>query len=122
MKKLIIAFLLAMVCILTLAGCNNRNLNYIIANEPSITGIVKDTNDHFILIENENGKYWVSRKVENSDGIYSPITIGDEVMVYYDGNIKEIILSSSIESRHQISTVYAILLIVPADRTINETS
>lgn len=121
MRKLT-AFVLAMVCIFALAGCNHRSMNYMITNEPSIRGIVRDANDHFVLIERENGEYWVSRKVENSDGIYSPITVGDEVMVYYDGNIKEIILSSSIETGSQISTVYAILLIEPADRTVNETS
>ena len=59
MKKLI-ALVLAMVCVLGLVGCNNRSMNYIISNEPSITGIVKETNEDAILIENDNGEYWVS--------------------------------------------------------------
>ena len=114
MRKLI-ALVLVLICVLSLAGCNNKGLNYIIANEPSITGIIKDTNDTSILIENETGEYWVSLNVENKDGIYSPIMVGDEVSVYYDGTIAE-------SYPMQINTVYAILLIEPADRTVNEQS
>ena len=65
------------------------------------------------MIENGSGEYVVSLNVENSDGIYSPIQVGDEVTVYYDGNITE---SFSM----QINRVYAVLLIEPADRTVNE--
>ena len=114
MKKLI-ALVLVSICVLGLAACNNRSMNYIIENEPSITGIVKETNDTSILIENENGEYWVSLNVENKDGTYSPVMAGDEVTVYYDGNIAE-------SYPMQINTVYAVLLIEPADRTINERS
>ncbi len=42
MKK-IISFALALLCVLGLAGCNTRSMNYIISHEPSITGVVKDT-------------------------------------------------------------------------------
>ena len=87
MKKLI-ALVLAMVCVLGLVGCNNRSMNYIISNEPSITGIVKETNEDAILIENDNGEYWVSLNVENKDSMTS-FNIGDEIVVYYDGNIAE---------------------------------
>jgi len=111
-KKLIV-LALALVCVLGLVGCNNRNMNYIISNEPSIKGIVKETSEHSILIENDNGEYWVSLNVENKDGIYSPIMVGDEVAVYYDGNIAE-------SYPMQINTVYAILLQEPANRTVNE--
>ena len=114
MRKLI-ALVLVLICVLSLAGCNNKSLNHIIANEPSITGVIKDTNDTSILIENETGEYWVSLNVENKDGIYSPIKVGDEVSVYYDGTIAE-------SYPMQINTVYAILLIEPADRTVNEQS
>ena len=113
MKRLT-ALVLAMLCVLALAGCNNRSMNYIIANEPSITGIVKETNDNAILIENENGEYWVSLNVENEDSM-THFSIGDEVVVYYDGSIAE-------SYPMQINTVYAILLIEPADRTVNERS
>lgn len=113
MKKLI-AFVLVMICVLTLAGCNNRSMNYIIQNEPSITGIVKTiTNDAF-LMENETGEYWVSLKVENKDSM-THFSIGDEVVVYFDGNVAE-------SYPMQINTVYAITLKTPADRTANEES
>ena len=113
MKKLI-ALVLALVCVLGLVGCNNRSMNYIIENEPSITGIVKETNDNSILIENENGEYWVSLNVENKDSMTN-FSVGDEVVVYYDGNIAE-------SYPMQINTVYAITLKTPADRTANDNS
>lgn len=113
MKKLI-ALVLALVCVLGLVGCKNRSMNYIIENEPSITGIIKETNDNSILIENKDGKYWVSLNVENKDSMTN-FSVGDEVVVYYDGNIAE-------SYPMQINTVYAITLKTPADRTENENS
>lgn len=112
MKKYLL-ILISIICMMGLAGCNNRSMNYIISNEPSMTGIIKETNENSILIENETGEYWVSLQVENSDGIYSPIMVGDEVTVYYDGNIAE-------SYPMQINTVYAVLLKEPADRSVNE--
>ena len=113
MKKLI-ALVLALVCVLVMVGCNNRSMNYIISNEPSITGIIKETNDNSILIENEDGEYWVSLNVENKDSMTN-FSVGDEVVVYYDGNIAE-------SYPMQINTVYAITLKTPADRTENDNS
>ena len=113
MKKLIALFL-ALVCVLGMVGCNNRSMNYIISNEPSITGIVKETNENAIMIENADGEYWVSRNVENKDSMTS-FNIGDEVVVYYDGNVAE-------SYPMQINTVYAITLKTPADRTENNKS
>ena len=113
MKKLI-ALVLALVCILSLAGCDRKSMNYIIQNEPSITGLVKDIGDSAILIENEDGEYWVSLNVENRDSV-TLFTIGDEVVVYFDGHIAE-------SSPMQISHVYAITLTTPADRTENDRS
>ena len=84
-------------------------------NEPSIKGTIKEVNENSILVENESGEYWVSLTVENKDGIYSPIMAGDKVTVYYDGNIAE-------NYPMQINTVHAILLVEPADRTVNEKS
>lgn len=112
MKKLIALVLL--VCVFALAGCNNRSMNYIIENEPNIIGVVKDTNDNSILIENEDGEYWVSLNVENKDSV-THFSIGDEVVVYYDGNVAE-------SYPMQINTVYAITLKTPADRTENDKS
>ena len=111
MKKSI-ALLLALVCLLALAGCNQRSMNAIIANEPSITGLVKDTGDRAILIENDVGEYWVSLDVENKDSM-THFSIGDEVTVYFDGMVAE-------SSPMQIAAVYAITLTTPADRTVND--
>lgn len=113
MKKLI-ALVLALIYVLSLVGCNNRSMNYIISNEPSITGIVKETNENAILIGNDNGEYWVSLNVENKDSMIH-FSIGDEVVVYYDGNIAE-------SYPMQINTVYAITLNTPADRAENDKS
>ena len=88
------------------------SMNDIIANAPSITGIVKDTGEKAILIENEQGQYWVSLNVENKDSTVS-FSIGDEVVVYFDGLVAE-------SYPMQISTVYAITLKTPADRAENE--
>ena len=113
LKKLT-AVILSLICLLGLVGCNNRSMNYIIANEPNIVGFVKEANEHSILIENENGEYWVSLDVENEDSM-THFSIGDEVVVYYDGNIAE-------SYPMQINTVYAILLKEPVDRTENNKS
>ena len=107
-----IALLLALICLLTLAGCGPRSMNDIISNEPSILGIVRDTGDRAILIENENGEYWVSLDAENKDSM-THFSIGDQVAVYFDGNIAE-------SYPMQISTVYAICLLQPSDRTGEE--
>ena len=113
MKKLTVVFLV-MILMFSMAGCNNRSMNYIIQNEPNITGMVKTiTNDAF-LMENETGEYWVSLKVENKDSM-THFSIGDEVVVYFDGNIAE-------SYPMQINTVYAITLKTPADRAVNEIS
>ena len=111
MKKLT-ALVLALVCVLGLTGCNHRNMNYIIENEPSITGIVKDIGEKAILIENEQGQYWVSLDVENKDSM-THFSVGDEVVVYFDGMVAE-------SYPMQINTVYAITLKTPADRAENE--
>ena len=113
MKKLI-ALVLTLVCVLAMVGCNNRSMNYIISNEPSITGTVKETNENAILIENDNGEYWVALNVENKDSL-TRFNVGDEVVVYYDGNVAE-------SYPMQINTVYAITLKTPADRTENNKS
>ena len=113
MKRLT-ALLLILVCVIGFVGCGNRSMNDIIANEPSITGIVKDTDENAILIDNENGEYWVSRDVECQDSV-TDFEIGDEVVVYFDGSIAE-------SYPMQINKVYAITLKIPADRAENDKS
>lgn len=111
MKKYI-AILLTLLCFFSLIGCNKKSMNYIIKNEPSITGVVKETGESCILLETEIGECVVSLNVENKDSMTS-FQIGDEVVVYYDGSIAE-------SYPMQIHTVYAITLKEPADRTVNE--
>ena len=107
-----IAGMLALICVLALVGSNNRSMNYIIENEPNMTGVVKEVKDHSVLMENEAGEYWVSLNVENKDSM-THFDVGDEVVVYFDGNISE-------SYPMQINTVYAITLKTPADRTGNK--
>ncbi len=87
-------------------------MNDIIANAPSITGIVKNTGDRAILIENGNGEYWVSLDVACKESM-THFNIGDEVVVYFDGMVAE-------SSPMQINKVYAITLKTPADRREND--
>ena len=110
MKKWM-AFVLAAVCLMSIAGCG-RTMDYIIANEPSVTGIVEEVHDKYILIHIETDGYpngadcTVSLDAENKDSM-THFSVGDEVVVYYDGAIAE-------SSPLQISTVYAITLLTPA--------
>ena len=114
MKKYTILLLVVLI-IGGLVGCNNRSMYYIIENEPNVTGIVTEVRDEYIqiYIENEGYPYGancnVSFDVENGDGLYSPISVGDEVVVYFDGSIAE-------SDPMQINTVYAITLRTPATR------
>ena len=116
-----IAFVLALVCVLALVGCNTKSLNYIIENKPSVTGIVEEVHENYFIMYSEtadgypNGSRWaVSLNVENKDS-YTAIAVGDEIVMYYDGMAME-------TDPLKVSTVYAITLKNPADRTVNETS
>ena len=117
MKKCI-AVVLAAICVLCMASCNNRNMNYIIENEPSITGVVETVYDKYIIIYIETDGYpngaecKVSLDVENGDSM-THFSVGDEVVVYYDGLIAE-------SDPLQINTVYAITLKTPATRSEND--
>lgn len=111
MKKCVIpAFVLA--CTFALLGCNHRSMDYIIANEPSIPGIVQEVRDNTIIIYAETDDYpngttcEVSLDVENTDS-YTDLSVGDEVVVYYNGDMTE-------GDPLQIETVYAITLRTPA--------
>ena len=119
MKKLI-SLVLTLVCVLGLVGCNNKSMNYIIENKPSVTGIVEEVHDDYIIVYSEkadgypNGSNWsISLNVENKDS-YTDVVVGDEIVFYYDGMAME-------TDPLQVSTVYAITLKTPADRTVNET-
>ncbi len=107
MKKMI-ALILALVCVLGLVGCNNRSMKYIIEHEPNISGLVEEIHDNYIIIYIKTEGYpngadcKVSLDVENKDSM-NHFSIGDEVVVYYDGFIAE-------SYPLQINTVYAITL------------
>lgn len=115
MKKMI-TLVLALLYVLALAGCNNRSMNYIIENEPSITGIVEEVRDNSIIIYIETDDYPdgascnVSLDVENKDS-YTDVSVGDEVVVYFNGDIAE-------SDPLQINTVYAITLKTPAKEAL----
>lgn len=117
MKKLI-ALVLAFVCVLGLVGCNNRNLE----NKPTVTGFIQEIHDDCIIIYTSTAdgypygaSFDVSINIKNCDAIYSPLAIGDEIVVYYDGNMAE-------SNPPQINTVYAITLKTPANRAENNNS
>ena len=55
MKKLI-ALILPMICVLCLAGCNTKSMNYIISNKPSVTGIVEEVHDDYIIMYSETAE------------------------------------------------------------------
>ena len=99
-------------CVLSLVGCG-RSMDDIIKNESSITGVVEEVYNNSILISIQTDAYPygaycdVSLDAENKDDMVD-FNIGDEVIVYYDGNIAE-------SYPLQINTVYAISLKDPAN-------
>lgn len=110
-----IAMLLAVICVLCMGGCDNKSMNYIIQNKPSVTGIVEEVHDDYIIMYSEtaegypNGSRWsVPLDVENKDS-YTDLVVGDEIVMYYDGMAKE-------TDPLGVSTVYAITLKTPASR------
>ena len=111
MKK-ILSLILTLFCVLSLVGCG-RSMDDIIKNESSITGVVEEVYNNSILISIQTDAYPygaycdVSLDAENKDDMVD-FNIGDEVIVYYDGNIAE-------SYPLQINTVYAISLKDPAN-------
>ena len=73
MKRLM-ALILTMVCVHALTGCNTESMDYIVGNKPSISGIVEEVHDDYIVMHSEtaegypNGSNWsISLAVENKD-------------------------------------------------------
>lgn len=112
MKKIILYFL-AVASLLCFAACG-KDMNYIISNEPSMIGTVKEIYENSLLMENESGEYFVSLDVECGDSM-TDFSEGDEIYVYYDGNVAE-------SYPMQINKVYAIVLKTPANRSENNVS
>jgi len=108
---------LMLLCAVVLSGCG-RSMNSVIGKEPSVTGRVEEVYENSILISFEDVQGYrdgaeckVSLDVEIKDSMTN-FSIGDKVTVYYNGDIAE-------SDPMRISTVYAITLLEPADRTEN---
>lgn len=104
---------------LGLVGCNSKSMNAIINNKPSVTGIVMEVYDDYVIMFSDfssgypNGSKWsISLNPVNKDSDTN-LSVGDEIVVYHDGNIME-------TSPLKVGKVYAITLKNPADRTKNE--
>ena len=85
--KRFIALILSLTFVLVLVGCNNRSMNYIIENEPSVVGVVEEVHDEYVIMYSEtaegypNGSRWsISLTVENKDSYADPV-VGDEIVV-----------------------------------------
>lgn len=111
-----ITFTLTLLCIFGLVGCNSRTMDYIKENEPSIIGIVEEVQDNYITVYINTEGYpheadcVVSLDVENKDS-YTDISVGDEIVIYYNGEIAE-------SDPLQINTVYGITLKTPANQRV----
>ncbi len=107
------AILIALSCLFSFVGCGNSSMDDIIENEQSVTGVVtKVYENSFLMVGEAAGnyaaeEYSVSLKAENEDS-YTSVSVGDEVVVYHNGEIAE-------SYPLQINTVYAIILKTPAE-------
>ena len=113
MQKLI-ALVLALVCVLVLVGCSKN-----FEDKPTVIGSIKEIYDDHILIATSTTEGYpygasvdISISTKDCNEIYNPLTVGDEIIVYYDGNIAE-------SEPAQINTVYAIKLKVKANDKSN---
>ena len=76
MEGRVITLVLSLACIFTLAGCNNRSMNNVIANEPDNTGIVIDTNELIVY----NGKEY--KKSELCDATLRWLELSEQERVF----------------------------------------
>lgn len=53
MKKLL-TFMIVWTCLLTLAGCGKKDMDYTMQNESSVAESVRETGEEFVLIQNED--------------------------------------------------------------------
>ena len=118
MKKWI-AWILTLICILSLVSCGSPSMNQIIKSKPCVTGVVTEVGNGYAIIHADdapgypNGSDWqISLTPENADS-YTAVTVGDEIVVYHDGNVME-------SDPLRVGKVYAITLKTPADRVPNE--
>lgn len=101
-------------CLLILSSCA-KDINDIVDSEPCVRGVVSQVSENYLMLSvNSDDKLYnscksiqVSLDVERKDGSFSGHE-GDEVAVYYDGNIEE-------TDPPRLSRVYAILYIGDAE-------
>ena len=53
MKKLL-TFMIVWTCLLTLAGCGKKDMDYTMQNESSVAESVRETGEESVLIQNED--------------------------------------------------------------------
>ena len=116
MKKFL-TFFLAFICVFGVIGCDTMSIYYIMEHKPSVIGIVEEVHDDYIIMYSDtaegypNGSRWsISLNVENKYS-YTGISIGDEIVVYHDGNVME-------TDPLEVGTVYAITLKTPTESTL----
>lgn len=66
--KRFIAFIISFSFLMTLSGCNNKSMDYIIENRPSVTGIVEEVNDDYALMYSETA---VGEANDETDNIHA---------------------------------------------------
>lgn len=107
--------MLPLLLLLTLFSACEPSMNTIVSTKPCVKGVVQEVQEQAILIEVNEGEearktsdlISVSLDVQNADSM-TQFYVGDEVAVYYDGQIAE-------SYPAQIHTVYAITLIDGSD-------
>lgn len=107
-----VGLLILILCLGAMSGCK-RTMHSVIENEPRFIGIVESSTDEYALVKlNEDDPLYdnhatiqVSLDVELKDSFLS-FGPGDEIVVYYDGNITD----------GKAETVYAITLQTPSSQ------
>lgn len=95
-----------------------KSMNDVIENAPSLQGNVTEVHETYMIIHFVTSGYpygadcSVSLTPVYGDS-YTDVSVGDEVVVYFDGNIME-------TDPLQLGTVYAITLRTPANRVNDE--
>ena len=97
-----------------------KSMNDVIENAPSLQGNVTEVHETYMIIHIVTSGYpygagcSVSLTPVYGDS-YTDVSVGDEVVVYFDGNIME-------TDPLQLGTVYAITLRTPSERNGRETN
>lgn len=111
-KRIRVSLLILILCLVTMSGCK-RTMHSVIENEPKFVGVVESSTDEYVLVElNEDdplhdnyATLQVSLDVELKDSFLSFVS-GDEIVIYYDGNITD----------GKVESVYAITLQTPSSQ------